>query len=176
MHGLSSATARLSIRSREYSLACNLALVLRYFPYSTILLAGHDTTASSLTWWFWELARHEDWQSRVRDEIHAVRRKLAERGDEEFSIADLEGMSVMNATLKEAMRLHPIVWQLARVAAQDDVIPLSTPITTESGQQISSIPIRKGQSIDISIASYNRYVGLRWSASPGEVCKLMNLQ
>ncbi|KZV60943.1 cytochrome P450 [Peniophora sp. CONT] len=123
---------------------------------STILLAGHDTTASSLTWWFWELARHPEWQTRVRDEIRAGRRKLIERGEEEFSIGDLEGLATMQATLKEAMRLHPIVWMLSRIAGQDDVIPLSTPITTESGQQITSIPVRKGQNIEISIATYNR--------------------
>jgi cytochrome P450 len=123
---------------------------------STILLAGHDTTAASLTWWFWELAKHPDWQTRVRKEVQTVRRKIAEHGDTEFSIADLEGMSVMHATLKEAMRLHPIVWTLARSAAQDDVIPLATPIMTKSGKQISSIPVQKGQTIQVSIAAYNR--------------------
>ncbi|KZV71385.1 cytochrome P450 [Peniophora sp. CONT] len=123
---------------------------------STILLAGHDTTSTTLSWWFYELARHPEWQERVRDEIRTVRRKLVERGDDEFSLGDLEGMSVMHATLKEAMRLHPIGMMLSRVADQDDVIPLSTPITTESGQQISSIPVRKGQNVDISIATYNR--------------------
>ncbi|KZV64465.1 cytochrome P450 [Peniophora sp. CONT] len=123
---------------------------------STILLAGHDTTANSLTWWLYELARHPEWQERVRDEIRVVRRKLTERGVDDFTIADLEGMSVMHATLKEAMRLHTIVWMLSRVAGQDDVIPLSTPITTETGERISSIPVQKGQNIEISIATYNR--------------------
>ncbi|VDC07112.1 unnamed protein product [Peniophora sp. CBMAI 1063] len=123
---------------------------------SVLLLAGHDTTALSLTWWLWELSKHPEWQSRVREEVRAVRRNLTERGDGEFSIGDLEGMSVMHATLKEAVRLNPIVWGLVRVAGQDDVIPLLTPITTTSGQQISTIPIRKGQNIDISIAMYNR--------------------
>ena len=119
------------------------------------MLAGHDTTANSITWWLYELARHPDWQTRVRDEIRAVRSK---RGDDEFSVGDLEGMSVMQATLREAMRIHPIVWLLNRMAGQDDVIPLSRPILTESGQEISAIPVRKGQNIEISIATYNRSV------------------
>lgn len=54
------------------------------------------------------------------------------------------------------MRLHPIFWLLARVATVDDVIPLAFPITTKSGEQISSIPIKKGTPIDISTAAYNR--------------------
>ncbi|VDC03587.1 unnamed protein product [Peniophora sp. CBMAI 1063] len=123
---------------------------------SNIILAGHDTTSSSLTFWLWELARNPDWQTRVRDEVREVRRKLADRGDVGFNLADLEGMSVMHATLKEAMRLHPIVPSLARRAGQDDVIPLAHPIVTESGQSISSIPVQKGQEVHINIASYNR--------------------
>ncbi|VDB99467.1 unnamed protein product [Peniophora sp. CBMAI 1063] len=134
---------------------------------STILLAGHDTTASSLTWWFYELSRHPDWQIRVRDEIRVGRRRVIERGDEEFTMTDLEDMSVMQATLKEAMRLHPIIWQAGRLAGQDDVIPLASPITTKSGQEITSIPIRKGQAIDIHIAAYNRNPDV-WGADANE--------
>lgn len=54
------------------------------------------------------------------------------------------------------MRLHPIVWNLQRVAGRDDMIPLAFPITTTSGEQISSIPIKKGTLIDIQIDVYNR--------------------
>lgn len=80
-----------------------------------------------------------------------MRGKLTERGDVEFSISDLESMHAMQATLKEALRLHPIVWLLNRTAGQDDIIPLSTPITTESGQKISSIPVRKGRIHDLPV-------------------------
>lgn len=74
--------------------------------YSTILLAGHDTSASTLTWWFLELARHPDWQTRVREEVCAARRKLIDAGVDEFSLSDLEGMTVMQATLK----VHRFYW------------------------------------------------------------------
>ena len=140
-----------------YLQACSLPTLYREI-LSYYAPQGHETTASSLSWWFYELCRNIDWQQRVREEVRSVRRKVAERGSQEFSISDLESMQVMQATLKEAMRLHPIVWFLNRTAGQDDVIPLSKPITTKSGQQISAIPIRKGQDIDISISSYNRYL------------------
>lgn len=54
------------------------------------------------------------------------------------------------------MRLHPIGWILGRVAGGDDVIPLDFPITTKSGEQITSIPVRKGTPIDLHIDVYNR--------------------
>ncbi|KAI0319080.1 cytochrome P450 [Amylostereum chailletii] len=123
---------------------------------STILLAGHDTTASTLSWWLWELAKHPESQTKMREEVAAVRAKVEARGETEFNIADLEGMSYMQATLKEGMRLHPIVWELGRVAGQDDVIPLASPVTTKTGEEISSIPVKKGQYIHISICGYNR--------------------
>lgn len=94
----------------------------------------------------------------MREEVRAVRRKIAARGDSQWSIADYEGLTIMRATLNEAMRLHPIVWILAREAGQDDVIPLATPITTKSGQKVSSVTVRKGQGVDVCIHTYNRYV------------------
>jgi alkylphenol/PAH-inducible cytochrome P450 monooxygenase len=54
------------------------------------------------------------------------------------------------------MRLHPIVWQLSRVAAHDDIIPLAFPIVTKSDKVISVIPVRKGTHIDMSFCSYGR--------------------
>ncbi len=54
------------------------------------------------------------------------------------------------------MRLDPIVWHLNRRATRDDIVPLAFPITTKSGEQITSIPIKKGTPIDISTSVYNR--------------------
>ena len=54
------------------------------------------------------------------------------------------------------MRLDPIAWLNARTASRDDILPLAFPITTKSGEQITSIPIKKGTPIDISQAAYNR--------------------
>jgi hypothetical protein len=56
------------------------------------------------------------------------------------------------------MRLHPITWMLYRVASRDDVIPLAFPITTKSGERVSSIPVKKGINIDIAVHAYQRYV------------------
>ena len=48
---------------------------------ATFLLAGHETTASSMTWLLYELARHPEYQQKMRDEIRAIRARAAERGD-----------------------------------------------------------------------------------------------
>lgn len=65
--------------------------------YSTLLLAGHDTTANTLTWFLWEVAKHPESQDRIRAEIKAVR---AQNGEERLSPADLDNMVYTQAALK----------------------------------------------------------------------------
>jgi cytochrome P450 len=64
---------------------------------STLLFAGHSTTALSLAWYLWEIAKHPEAQDRVRAEIAATR---AKSGGWELSTADLDSMTFMQATLK----------------------------------------------------------------------------
>lgn len=54
------------------------------------------------------------------------------------------------------MRLHPIISQLVRTAAKDDIIPLAKPVIGESGRLITEIHISKGQNITTSVCGYNR--------------------
>jgi cytochrome P450 family 135 len=62
----------------------------------TLLLAGHETTATSLAWAFHELAR-------MPDELRAGQR-AADDGDDDY----LEAMA------KESLRLRPVVYQVGR--------------------------------------------------------------
>ncbi|ETW75471.1 cytochrome P450 monooxygenase 98 [Heterobasidion irregulare TC 32-1] len=122
---------------------------------ATLILAGTDTTSITASWILLEIARHPEAQIKIRDEIHAARVRVTARGDTEFTIADLEGLTLLQCAMKEGMRLHPITWQLTRLAGMDDVIPLANPITTKSGQ-LSSIAVRKGTRVKISICAYHR--------------------
>jgi cytochrome P450 len=73
--------------------------------YSTLLLAGHDTTASATTWYLWEIAKHPESQDRVRTEITALR---ARKGGSQFSVSDLDSMTYTLATIKVCDTiLHP---------------------------------------------------------------------
>lgn len=65
-----------------------------------MLLAGHDTTAVSITWLLWELAKHPEYQIKIREELAAARVEATARGDSDFSIADLEGLTMLQAALK----------------------------------------------------------------------------
>ncbi|KAL0954104.1 hypothetical protein HGRIS_005250 [Hohenbuehelia grisea] len=120
---------------------------------ATLMLAGHETTASTTTWLLYELSRHPEDQTKIREEILALRKRT---GRKEFTIADMEALEFTNACLKETLRLYPIVATLFRCSDRDDVIPLSTPVTNEKGETVSQVIVPKGQEIHIEIAPYNR--------------------
>jgi len=123
---------------------------------TTLMLAGHETTASSMNWLLWELSKDLEYQALCREEIAHVRSQVIARGDEDLSVADLESMPYVTAIVKETFRFHPIAYHLVRKAGHDDVIPLLTPIRTKSGQFVTEIPVSKGQSVIASVCAYNR--------------------
>lgn len=63
----------------------------------SLLLAGQETTAGTLSWFLWEMARHPESQERIRDEIAAVYRRA---NGAELSIADLDSMAYTQAAFK----------------------------------------------------------------------------
>ncbi|KAL0072769.1 hypothetical protein AAF712_000532 [Marasmius tenuissimus] len=141
----------------------------------TLLLAGHETSATSLTWVLYELARHPEVQKKLREEIRATEA----RNKANFSANDFDSMPYMAAVLKESLRLHPAVYQNYRRAVKDDVLPLSKPIMTASGEVLNELPVGKGTKVVLSIAAYNRdkdvfgedadvYNPDRWLRSSGE--------
>ena len=80
------------------------------------LVAGHETTASALTWVLWLLAGDLDIQAEVARELGNV---LGDRGP---SYADLDRLPWTRAVFDEAMRLYPPVWLVSRQAREGDVL------------------------------------------------------
>ncbi|MER5758406.1 cytochrome P450 [Streptomyces sp. NPDC002082] len=72
------------------------------------LLAGHETTATSLAFSLHLLARHPELQERARAEVTSV------LGDRTPGAADLDRLPYLTQVLKEAMRLYPAAPVLGR--------------------------------------------------------------
>ncbi|KAJ3811392.1 cytochrome P450 [Lentinula lateritia] len=111
-------------------------------------------TRTTTTWMLYELGKSLKDQSRVYDEIREMRSRIGP--DVEPTASDYDSMPFFSAVIKEGLRLHPIVPALIRQAASDDVIPLEFPVISESGEELSQIPVSKGQRISVSISVYNR--------------------
>lgn len=67
---------------------------------SVLTLAGHETTANTASWFLWELAKHPEFQDKLREEIFAVRSQISARGDSELTVEDLDGMVYLPAAMK----------------------------------------------------------------------------
>jgi len=127
-----------------------------YAQMRTLLVAGHETTANSLSWVLYELAKHPHVQDKLRAEIRDMEARVHARGDDTFTTADLEAMPYTVAVMKEGLRFDPVVYHIHRVAGRDDVIPLSKPVTTIDGKLVGEIAIPEGTRVVASIAAYNR--------------------
>ena len=75
---------------------------------SMLFLAGHETTASSLTWTLYCLSLDQDAQQKAYNEIISINK------DGKFSISDIKDMKYLTNVFKEALRLYPPVGFFAR--------------------------------------------------------------
>lgn len=82
----------------------------------TLLLAGHETTASTVGWTLNLVSQHPEVRQRLHDEAVAV------YGDRRPSYEDLAKLRYTNMVLQETMRLFPPVWILPRRAVGPDEV------------------------------------------------------
>ncbi|KAI9216217.1 cytochrome P450 [Blastocladiella britannica] len=95
------------------------------------LFAGHETSASTLTFIMILLHRHPLCKARVRQEVDEV---LGEDGKPTFE--DLGKLRYTNAVMKEALRLFPIGWATVRETVEptklgEYMIPAKTQVMVD---------------------------------------------
>jgi cytochrome P450 len=117
-----------------------------------LIIAGYETTSSSLTWALIELAKNQSIQAKLRDEL------ISQFGNSRDPTYDqlTSGLPYLDAVVHETLRLHAAVPEMGRVAAEDDVIPLSVPIQTADNQTVDHISISAGQLVSIPILAIQR--------------------
>lgn len=81
---------------------------------ATIFMAGHETTAATLTWAWYCLANSPWAERRLREEIRAV------CGDRRPSVEDVPRLDYTRAVIDEVLRLYPPVPILSRQARAAD--------------------------------------------------------
>ncbi|MGC2467558.1 MAG: cytochrome P450 [Candidatus Acidiferrum sp.] len=79
----------------------------------TLFLAGHETTANTLSWTWWLLAQNPAVEAKLHAELKAV---LAGRAP---SLDDLSKLVYTNHVITESLRLYPPAWGTARTAIED---------------------------------------------------------
>jgi len=79
----------------------------------TMLLAGHETTAMTLTWAWWLLDRHTTVTDRMRAELRAA------LGTRPPAYDDLSALPYTTAVVAETLRLRPPAWIIERQVTGD---------------------------------------------------------
>ena len=82
----------------------------------TFMLAGHETTANAMSWFWYLMALHTEARDRMLAEIDDVLGTRRPRAD------DLARLPWTTACLQESQRYFSAVWIIARRAIDDDVI------------------------------------------------------
>lgn len=83
-----------------------------------VLLAGRDTTASTLSWTFYELARHPEAFKKLREEI------ISTLGTDQLpTYEDLKNMKYLQWVMNETLRIYPVVPFNVRMALKDTTLP-----------------------------------------------------
>ena len=83
---------------------------------ATIFLAGHETTASALSWTFFLLSSHPEPDRLVREEVQRVLKGRTP------AVQDLPQLQYTSRVIEEALRLYPPAWLMLRHTVQDDEI------------------------------------------------------
>ncbi|KAG6899662.1 hypothetical protein C0993_008238 [Termitomyces sp. T159_Od127] len=116
---------------------------------NTMLVAGYETTSISLTWALIELARNPGKQQKLREELS--RFSMAPTWEQLVS-----ELPYLDSVVQEVLRLHPPFTDIHAVAAENDIIPLSTPVLNATGEIVSSIVVQKGTLVSVPIRAINR--------------------
>ena len=114
---------------------------------ATFLFAGHETTSANISHVLYQLAHNQELQDRLRIELND---RLA--GRDELSYDELNSMPLMDATIREALRVRAPLAATVRVAMEDDVLPLSRDYACQDGKgTFNKIVIKAGTTIPILI-------------------------
>ena len=112
----------------------------------TLFLAGHETTASTLSWTWWLLAQNPAVEAKLHAELDAV------LGDRAPTLDDLPVLPYTGNVITESLRLYPAAWGLARLVVED--------------HEFAGYPLKKG--MGVAMAQWVVHRDPRWYDAPEE--------
>ncbi|HEY1423517.1 MAG TPA: cytochrome P450 [Candidatus Acidoferrum sp.] len=112
----------------------------------TLFLAGHETTANTLSWTWMLLAQNPAVEKKFHEELDGV------LGGRAPTLDDLQKLTYLNHVLTESLRLFPTAWGMARLAAEE--------------HEIAGYPVRVGYGV--AFAQWVVHRDARWFDAPLE--------
>ena len=79
----------------------------------TLIIAGHETTASALNWAWYLISQHPEVEQKIWEEVDRI-------DTDHIGFEHLPQLSYIEQVVKETMRLYPPGWLLTRKAINED--------------------------------------------------------
>ena len=95
----------------------------------TFLVAGHETTATAMTWALYALCLNLAVQTKLREELYTLNTDAP-------SMDEIKTLTYLDWFIRETMRMYAPVPSTVRVAMRDDVLPM------EDGSVLRCVAIR----------------------------------
>jgi cytochrome P450 len=111
-----------------------------------LFLAGHETTANTLSWTWWLLAENPVVEATLHAELDAV------LGDCAPTLDDLPKLVYTGHVITESLRLYPAAWGMARLVVED--------------HEIAGYPVTNG--MGVAMAQWVVHRDPRWYDAPEE--------
>ncbi|EMD39705.1 hypothetical protein CERSUDRAFT_112008 [Gelatoporia subvermispora B] len=134
---------------------------------SSFLAAGHETTASALTWTLYALARAPAVQAQLRTHLRSIPVSSSSSSPPTVLFERIARLPYLECVVREALRLHAPVCSTMRVATADDVVPVSEPYVDRAGQLRDCVRVRRGDIMTIPFQAMNRAPDV-WGADARE--------
>ena len=83
---------------------------------ATMFFAGHETSATSLSWIHWSLTRHPEIRAKMLSEIDSV------LGNRLATAEDVHRLQYTGQVIDESLRLHSPIHSISRVALVDNTV------------------------------------------------------
>ncbi|XP_044468844.1 cytochrome P450 704C1-like [Mangifera indica] len=111
------------------------------------VIAGKDSTSTTLSWFFYLLCKHPDIQEKIAKEIVEETQVRSNSSIEELAAKvneeTLDKMHYLHAALSETLRLYPAVPLDAKICFSDDTLPDG--FSVNKGDMILYVPYAMGR-------------------------------
>jgi cytochrome P450 len=99
-----------------------------------MMIAGYDTTAATMSYCFWHLAKNPDIQIKMQREIDQASRE--EEDETILSYEAIQKLEYLDIVVKETLRLHAPVGQLFRRCTAEKYVVPGTDVTLRAGDEV----------------------------------------
>ncbi|KAG2222645.1 hypothetical protein INT45_008309 [Circinella minor] len=131
----------------------------------TFLAAGHETTAVSLSWGLWLLAKHPEIQDQLRTEVNNLFNN--DNNNQELPSYDaINNLNLLNNVCKETMRLYPPVPMTTRISVKNTV--LGGQHVVPKGTRLFISPLVTHTDSNYWGEDVNNFRPSRWNESPAD--------